>query len=215
MRFSFLTFCMLTSGIFLFSNCSKDDNGPNSSDNYSPLTVGSNWTYKYSETGSSTDTFSVTVTNKDTTINNKTYKVLSSSDGSGNNYMAKIDSNYYRFASFAGIASFEELYLKDNRAVNSSWTSSVAFTLPSSPIPLTADLTYVIKEKGISYSVNGKGYNDVIHVGVSVTVFSASFGSGEFYYAKNVGMIESSISLTPTGQSPYSSTQQLLSYEIK
>ncbi|MEJ7680618.1 MAG: hypothetical protein WKG06_22745 [Segetibacter sp.] len=74
--------------------------------------------------------YTLTVTDKDTVINSKTYKVLSSSDDSGNKYMAKIDSNYYRFASFAGIGSFEELYLKDNRPVNGTWTNSASFTLP-------------------------------------------------------------------------------------
>lgn len=216
MKTSFLSFCLMASFVFLFTECKKDDTPPaNTTANYSPLTVGSNWTYNYTEGTSSLESYTLTVTNKDTVINGKTYKVLSSSDNSGNNYLAKVDSNYYRFASFAGIGSLEELYLKDNRPVNSTWTNSASFTLPGVPVPLTADLTYLVEEKDISRGVNGKTYNNVIHINVTVNLFSGSIGGGDFYYAKDVGMIESIISLTPTGQSPYTSTQQLVSHEIK
>lgn len=206
----------MASSLFLFTQCKKDDSSPtNTTVNYSPLTVGSNWTYNYTEGVSSPVTYTLTVTDKDTAINSKTYKVLSSSDDSGNKYMAKIDSNYYRFASFPGIGSFEELYLKDNLPVNGTWKNSASFTLPGSPFPLTADLTYIVKEKGITHTVNGKSYNDVIHINVAITVFTANFGGGDFYYAKDIGMIESSINLTPPGQSPYTTSEQLVSSEIK
>ncbi len=211
-----LSFCLVASSLFLFTECKKDDTSPTDTTvNYSPLTVGSNWTYNYTEGTSSPTTFTATVTDKDTVINGKTYKVLSSSDDSGNKYMAKIDSNYYRFASFSGIGSFEELYLKDNRPVNSTWLNSTSFTLPGIPLPLTADLTYLVKEKGISYPVNGKSYSDVIHITVTVSVLTQNIGGGDFYYAKAIGLIESKISLTPTAQSAYTSMQQLVSYEIK
>lgn len=216
MKRLFLPFCLMMSFIFLFTQCKKDETTTptNQAVNYSPLTTGSNWTYNYTD-GSSSGTETVTATDKDTSINGKTYKVLSSSDNSGNKYLAKIDSNYYRFASFPPIGSFEELYLKDNLAVNGTWKNSVTFNLPPSPVPLAADLTYVIQEKGITHAVNGKTYNDVIHVHVSVSVYTIDFGGGDFYYAKDVGLIENSISLKPTGQSSYSASQQLVSYEIK
>src|SRR4028118_1305 len=114
MKSYFLSFCLIASSLFLFTQCKKDDNPliPGTSANYSPLTVGSNWTYNSTEGNSDTSSFTLTVTDKDTGINGKTYKVLSSSDGSANKYLARIDSNYYRFSSFAGIGSIEELYLK-------------------------------------------------------------------------------------------------------
>lgn len=218
MKTSFLSFCLAVCSLFLFTQCKKDESAPpqaGNTVNYSPLTVGSNWTYNYTEVGSSPETFTLTVSDKDTVIGDKTYKVLNSSDNSGNNYMARIDSNYYRFATFPGIGSFEELYLKDNRPVNSTWTDDVTFTLPGVPVPLTADLTYLIKEKGISSVVNGKTYIDVIHVNIAVTVLGANFGGGDFYYAKDIGLIDAGISLTPPGQSPYTSRQQLVSSEIR
>lgn len=216
MKISFLSFCLLASSVFLFTECKKDDTpSANTPANYSPLTVGSNWTYNYTEGTSSPDMFTLTVTDKDTVVSGKTYKVLSSSDESGNNYLAKIDSNYYRFASFPGIGSFEELYLKDNLPVNGTWRDSTSFSIPGSPVPLTADLTYFVKEKGISHIVNGKTYNDVIHINVTISVFSLSFGGGDFYYAKDVGMIANNILLTPPGEAQFTSKQELESHEIK
>src|SRR3954469_5408 len=145
MKLSFLSFCLIASFVFLFTKCKKDDTTPpTTTTNYSPLTTGSNWTYNYAEGGASPATIKLTVTDKDTSINGKTYKVLSSSDNSGDNYLAKIDSNYYRFTSFPSIGSFDELYLKDNRTVNSTWTNSVPFTLPGAG-DYNADLVYTVK----------------------------------------------------------------------
>jgi hypothetical protein len=218
MKSAFLSFCLVASSLFLFTNCSKDDDTPSTDKpaNYSPLTVGSNWTYNSTEGNGDTIPFTITVTDKDTGINGKTYKVLRSSDGSENNYLAKMDSDYYRFSSFAGIGSLEELYLKDNRPVNSTWTNSTSFTIPGGlPVPLTANLTYIVKEKGASRAVNGKTYSDVIHINVTISVIGQNFGGGDFFYAKDVGLIESSIMLTPVGQQAYSTNQVLVSYEIK
>lgn len=217
MKISFLSFCLVASSLFIFTQCKKDNSSSstNTTVNYSPLTVGSNWTYNYTDGTSSPGTFTLTVTGKDTTANGIKYNLLSSSDGSQNTYLAKVDSNYYRITAFAGIGSLQELYLKDNRPEGSTWTGSAPFTLPGVPIPLTADLTYLVKEKGITRPVNGKTYNDVIHINVAIGVLTQNFGGGDFYYAKDIGMIESNISLNPPGQAPYSSTQQLVSYEIK
>jgi hypothetical protein len=217
MKTAFLSFCLVASSLFLFTKCSKDDDSPSTdnSANYSPLTVGSNWTYNSTEGDSDTIPFTLTVTDKDTGINGKTYKVLSSSDGSANKYLAKIDSNYYRFSSFADIGNLEELYLKDNRPVNSTWTNQTSFTPPGSPLPLTADLIYVVKEKGVARVVNGKTYSDVIHINVTISVFSQNFGQGDFYYAKDIGLIENGIRLTLPDQELYTTNQVLVSHEIK
>ena len=219
MKSYFLSFCLIASSLFLFTHCSKDDDSPSTdaSANYSPLTVGSNWTYNATEGDSDTSSFTLTVTDKDTGINNKTYKVLSSSDGLENNYLAKIDSNYYRYSSFPGIGSIEELYLKDNRPLNSTWTNTASFTIPESPVPvpLTADLTYTVKEKDITHVVSGKTYNDVIHINVTISVSSLNFGQGDFYYAKDIGLIENSIRLTDPTQGMYTTNQVLVSHDIK
>lgn len=216
MKISLLSSFLLASLLFYFTQCKKNDSSPaaTATVNYSPLTVGSNWTYTYSHDTSAATTYTVTVSDKDTAINGKTYKVLNGTNGMGNTYEAKEDSNYYRFSSFAGIGSIEELYLKDNRPVNSPWTNNATFNYPGAPLPLTANLTYNITEKGISHDVNGKTYKDVIHVNVDVSVFSASIGTADFYYANGIGLIDNLIKLTPPGVQ-FISKQQLVSYQIK
>lgn len=218
MKRFYLSFCLIAASLILFTKCKKDDNPVTEAvtTNYSPLTVGSTWTYNYTQSPNPTVPYTLTVVDKDTTISGKTYKVLSSSDGSGNKYLAKVDSNYYRFATYPIIGNFEELYLKDNRDVNSTWTNSVPFTYPGIPIPLTANLTYTVKEKGGSSTVNGTAYNDVIHIRLDVSLPSpfGNVGGGDFYYAKNIGLINSIISVQAAAGS-FSSTTSLTSYTIK
>lgn len=219
MKNFFLSSCIVAASLFLFTNCSKEDSPGNvATTNYSPLTVGSFWVYSYKQNANPAVTDTLTALSKDTSINSKNYKVLGSSANIGNSYLTKIDSNYYRFASYPAIGSFEELYLKDNRDVNSPWTNTVTFNYPGVPIPLTANLTYTIKEKGISYTVAGKSYSDVIHVRLdaSIAVAGGNVGGGDFYYAKNIGLISGNILLTvATLNVTFSSTQELTAYQIK
>lgn len=219
MKISFLTFCLMASFLFLFTKCKKNDAPPTPSAtvNYSPLTAGSTWTYNYTENASPKPSFTLTVTDKDTVVYTRTYKVLTSSDATGNKYFARSDSNYYRFASFANIGNFEELYLKDNRDVNSTWTGSQTFNYSGTSVPAT--LTYMVKEKVASYPLNGTTYNDVIHIKLDIGVVlpvigSTNIGGGDFYYAKGVGLIQNSISVGALGQS-FTSTQVLTAYNIK
>ena len=128
MKAFFLPLCLIASTLFLFSKCQKkyDPSITNTTSNFGSLTPGSSWTYSIKHGESLQDTFTLTVSNKDTIINGRTYKVLNSSNGRGNTYLAKIESNYYCFNSFPGISleSFEELYLKDNVPLNSTWVDS-------------------------------------------------------------------------------------------
>ena len=218
MKTSFLSLCLIASSLFLFVKCKKDSSSPTTATvNYSPLTAGSTWTYNYTENASANLPFTLTVTGKDTVVNSRTYKVLTSSDATQNKYLAKSDSNYYRFASFANIGSFEELYLKDNRDVNGTWTATQTFNYSGSAIP--ANLTYLVKEKGVSRTVNGTVYNSVIHVRLDISVMlpiigNSNIGGGDFYYAKDIGLIENSISVGALGQT-FTSTETLTAHQIK
>lgn len=217
MKKLFLSVYMATLMMLLFSSCKKDDDTtPPASANYSPLTTGSNWTYQYVESND-TSSYELTVTGADTSINGRNYKVLAGTDGE-NSYLAKSGNDYYRFASFPniGIGGFEELYLKDNAAVNAQWKDTVNFTVQS--FPISAFLTYTLKEKGGTRSVSGKTYNNVIFVRLDISALGLNTGGGDFYYADGVGLIESNILVTPPplfGGSPYAATQKLTDHEIK
>ena len=198
--------------IVLFTQCSKDASSPVA--NYSPLTAGSNWTYKYTE-GNASSTFKLTATNRDTVANGKTYKVLTSSEGTST-YLSKVGNDYYRFAALPTIGVFEELYLMDNKAVNETWTGTTTFKYGTSDV--TANRTYTIKGKGESRTVNGKSFSNVTHVRLDISVFGFAVGGGDFYYQEGVGLIDDTISVTPPailGGQPYNSSQGIVSYEIK
>lgn len=131
MNSSFLLIYIFASSTFLITGCQKafDPNILNSTPQGNSLNEGSTLEYTYTNGTSATDTFTLTVTGKDTVINGKNYKVLNRSDGLPHNYLAKIDSDYYRYPPLVatGFKSFEELYLKDNLAVNSTWTASTRY----------------------------------------------------------------------------------------
>lgn len=218
MKSLFSSVVLLTTTCVLFlSGCKKDDAAP-ASKSFSPLTVGTNWNYNYVENGN-TSNFTVTVSNlADTTVaSGRKYKILNNSEG-GHNYLSQSGNDYYRFASFPalGIDNFEELYLKDNEAINGTWKNTTTFTLPGNPFVLTADLTYKIAEKGITRVVGANTYSNVTHVHVDFKItIAGNVGGGEFYYAEGIGLIEDQIDISVTGQPPYNSKQTLVSYEIK
>jgi hypothetical protein len=196
---------------FLFTECNKSSDTP--TQDYSPLTAGSSWTY----TSSSGTSNKLTATSKDTVAAGHTYRVLTNSAG-GNTYLGKNGNDYYRFGSLStvGINNVEELYLKDNQNVNDIWKLDQTFNAPGIPVPLTATLNYTIKSKGGSRTVSGKNFNNVIQVrlDISITVLG-SIGGGDFYYAAGVGMIENTIAINVAGQPPINETTLLTSYEIK
>ncbi|MCW3081593.1 hypothetical protein [Segetibacter sp.] len=197
----------------LLSACKKESIGDPPPDNFGPLTTGTNWTYKYTE-GTTSTNFKLTVTNRDTVANGRTYRAVTSSDGS-TTYMGKVGSDYYRFASFPGIGvnSFEELYLKDNKAVNETWTGTASFKYLGTD--LTANLNYTLKGKGESRTVNGKAFNNVTRVRLDISIFGTVVGGGDFYYQEGVGLIEDIILITVPGAQAYTSKQEVVSYEIK
>ena len=215
MKKPLLSISFVASVLLLFTGCSKDDSPSSAATDFSPSTSGSNWNYRYTE-GATVKTFKMTAI-KDTTINSKAYKIYTN-DLIDTTYMGKSGNDYYRFQSFPalGLNNFEELYLKDNLEVNGTWSSSTAIKYSGYDIPVT--LYDTIKGKGETRIVEGKTYNDVTHVklGIVTTIFG-NIGGGDFYYAKGVGLIDNNISVTPPANlgARYSSSQTLLSYEIK
>ncbi|MBD0293932.1 MAG: hypothetical protein ICV84_01835 [Flavisolibacter sp.] len=198
--------------VVLVLGCKKSNEDNNNTIDYSPLTTGSSWTYQ-SNGGTS---YTLTVTGKDTVALARTYKVLNNSSGP-NIYRAKSGSDYYQFAVIPGLGinGFELLYLKDNQAVNTSWQNNQVLNVPNVPLPLVATFNYTLKEKGIARTVNTKAYSDVIHIRLDVSVAGiGSLGGGDFYYANKVGMIESSLSLSYSGQ-VINQTDILTAYTIK
>lgn len=184
-----------------FSACGKKDStttNPPTADTYINTNTGSSWTYHEDDssaaTPKSTD-YTLISTSTDTTINVRKYHVYSYSYG-GSQYLNLSGNDYYQFDSIPGSGgvTLERLYLKDNSPKGTSWSQSVNLAVPGLPITIPLTITNTIAEKGISITVNGVPYNNVIHV--TATISSASIpaasltSSIDSYYTQNYGLIE-------------------------
>lgn len=185
----------------VLSSCSKnDDNEDNSpSENYLHTTAGSTWNYRTIDntTPGTPEDYTRTSTNKDTTINGKSYHVYSNSSTGESEYNTKVGNDYFIFQALPdelGGTNVENLYLKANASVNSSWNQS--YPIDVMGFSISATVTNKITEKGISRTVNGVVYNNVIHVKTDIAISGLPPGTVTFttdihqYYAPRVGLIE-------------------------
>lgn len=161
---------------------------------YQPLSSGSYW--KYTITGGFPDEQTQTLSGKTTGINNKTYyevNIVSKSYGNSPGYF-NTDNGIYKMRASTLIKGLtvELTYLDANKAVGETWTASMTDNGQVNGVP--ARVLGKIIEKGISHTVLGKNYSDVIHTQVDVQYdmggFS-SYSSYQMYIAKGVGIIES------------------------
>lgn len=208
----FKMFLVAASTLTLFTNCSKDHEPTPTSENFSPLTVNSTWTYKNTP-GS---TFTLTATNRDTVALGLSFRVLTNSAGA-NNYLAKSGNNYYRFGAIPELSlnGVKVLYLKDNVAVNGTWDTTITVAVTGfGTVPVT--LKYTIKEKSTTRVVGTKTFTNVTFVRLDLSVpFPVTLGGGDFYYAEGIGLIQSEVNVTVPGQAPYVQSQILTDYSIK
>jgi hypothetical protein len=193
-------FIVLCSG-----NCKKNGTNPPAADqgDYQPLTPGSEWNYTVTG-GASAGSYKLTVLNRDSSVNGRSFRVFSNTAGS-NEYYNKTGSDYFRFAAPAELNNqqIELLYLKDNLAKGQTWaeTKTVRINFSGTLVNVTAQFTYTVADKGIEHVVNGVTFKDVIKLTV-VPVFTA-FGSNipiqsssiQYFYARKVGLINNIIAL--------------------
>ncbi len=191
-------FALCTMAIFTVS-CKKDDPAPPvdpGATKFMTLTAGASWNYETIDNLlSSTSTFTRTSTNRDSTINGKSYHVFTNSNGNSD-YYAISGNDYLNYASLtAPLDPVEFLYLKDNVAVGGNWSQSVPVSVPGLPFPLTATVTNTVLEKGGSLVVNGTTYTNVIKVktdisvaGIPASAISTNINS---YFAPKFGQIKS------------------------
>lgn len=201
MRFPHL-FGLLLAG-FLVASCKKSNNTPPAPAPYLTINSGSTWQYRQTNVSTSTSTdYTLTATNRDTAIGTRNYRVFTNSLGGNNSYFAQNGSDYYTFRTLGGAlgaSAIENLYLKDNAAVGTSWTENVSLNVPGAPFAIPITVTYRIEEKGINRTVNGNAYTDVIRVKTSLTSSiippSGLVTDIEDFYARRVGAIESKVNI--------------------
>lgn len=192
---------VLIACVLSFASCSKkDDTGtkpPEAPAAFVNTNAGSTWTYHEDNASSGTivsSDYTITSTNRDSAISSKKYHVYSYSYG-GSQYLNLSGHEYYQYDSIplAGGIALERLYLKDDAAAGASWSQDVSIAVPGILIPIPLKVTNTIAEKGISRTVKGVEYKDVIHVSTSLSsglIPSGLTSSIDSYFAPKYGLIE-------------------------
>lgn len=192
-------FSALTACILLIS-CQNDDTPDQPTppaETYMNMNAGSRWNYELinNSTPPTTTTYTVTSTNRDTTITGKTYHIYTNSSTSASEYYRISGGDHYTYESLPaelGGAKVENLYLKAGAAVNTTWSQLETVNFQS--IPLAVTVTHKIEAKGLAKTVNGISYTNVIHVSTSISVAGVPPTSLvtdiDSYYAPNHGLIE-------------------------
>lgn len=198
-----LMYAIAIAAVITGSSCSKDDDNPTTPAAYMPKTANSTWNYttrSYAPTPA-TGSYTLTATNKDTTINSKTYRVFTNSGGP-NDYYAQVGTDYYQLGSIAALGTqrAEILFLKD-AAAGTTWSETQSVTIPGVPVPVSVPVNYQIVKKGFDTTINGKAFTDVTHVKTVLGAVNLNIGGFpvpvtqssnlNFYYARGVGRIYS------------------------
>ena len=193
------TFLPILALLLTATACKKSDSIPTVVlAKYLSTSSGSTWNYRLlnNVTGSITN-YVLASTNRDTTINGKAYHVFTNSNTGVNEYYLVSGNDYYAFRTLGltlANAQLEDLYLKDNSPVGTSWAQTVNLTVPGVPLPVPVTVTYTIQEKGMSKTVNGIVYTDVIHISGVITsslIPAASLTTDiQNYFARKYGFIE-------------------------
>ena len=173
---------------------------------YFPRTANSNWTYEID--GNVNDTLlRVAIAPTHTAMGNtwnifgETIDASQGFDSSG--YYRKAANDYYEYLDFGGFFNLDNanwgqyIFLKDNQAVGSSWTSAdISGTANATPITLRIKVTVV--QKDASITVKGTAYPNTIvtedrveqFVANTWTDISSFVGYFRTYYSRNIGMIK-------------------------
>ncbi len=188
-------------------SCKKETTAPVTEPSlYMSLTANSTWNYELTNNLTTlSQNYTLSSTNRDSTINGKAYHIFTKNNGGANEYYYISGNDYYTFQNLpATLISnpIENIYLKDNAVLNISWSQS--FVITASGIPLTINIINAITEKGISKTVNGNVYNNVIHISsaLSVSVLGVPLPAGavtsdiQSYYAEKYGLIQSKTKIT-------------------
>jgi len=188
------------------TNPGQPGGGGTSSGDYFPMAVGNTWNYTHDAS---------LVLGSSQVINGKTYFKETNSFFTGaaewpdlEEFVAKQNGNYYVAVKSAPgaehpIETQEIIILKDNLNVGGTWNSSMVLTHTDEEggiSVITINTDYVIQEKGISMTVNGVNYENVIKVksvGTSEFTYNGEpFGdepevsSEEMWFAKDIGIIK-------------------------
>lgn len=170
-----------------------------SADVYMNVAAGSTWQFALTDNiASKTTNYTLTSTAKDTTISSRQYHVYTNTPAGTSEYYLISGGDYYTYRDLGvnlGNNKVEILYLKDNIAAGTNWDQSFSLTVFPPPLPqIHATISNTVVDKGISRTVNGVTYSNVIHI--KSTLSSSDIPAANLtsdinnYYAPKVGVIE-------------------------
>jgi len=180
---------------------------------YYPRTANSNWSYEFDD--SATDTLFRKVITPTKSAMGNTYNIfLETADASGgfdsSGYFRRNGGDYYQYLDVGFVFDLNEsiwgeyIFLKDNVAVNTSWTSGVfsgSYTYADSSgthtVPIKVRVKETIQQKDVSVTVNSIAYPFTI---VVKEEYEYSFDAGTTWnlsdvyainnYTRGVGLIK-------------------------
>ena len=177
---------------------------PTPSNDYWPTAINNSWTLQ--QNGTNLAPMKIVSTQ---TINGNSYYKFATQSGNGatnNNFLRKSSGSYFLRTSDTSLnisgltgtqTGFEFIVLKDNLAVNGTWSGTYDQTTTYTGIPAitqTTDYTGTILAKDVTETVNGVTYNNVIKLNIhqeTTSTGSLSIVNTEYWFAKNVGIIRS------------------------
>ena len=191
-------------------------------DTYMPVSKNSYWKYKL--TGIFPGETTLTCTGTSRTVNGLSCIVFTSTStstpGTAEGFFAIKDHNYYTIQKGVSPntgAAFDInfLYLNDTASVGYNWNYKAG-----QGNGYTAYLDGTIMEKGITMTVEGKTYKDVIHTEIELQydipmVGILTFATYDYYVAKNVGIIKLDSEGNPVLSPGTQSFMDLIEYSVK
>lgn len=210
------------------SNPNNPNNPGTSSGDYWPRAINNEWVFE--QTGTSDLTYKMVGTD---IFNTQTYyrfdpiSVNGSSTSAtgavawlnknGGNYNLKYDDIVIDVGGFTGtITGFEVLLLKDDLAINQTWTGSYTQTTTYTGIPAitqTTNYTGTILAKDVTETVDGETYTNVLKsklVQTTNIAGNSTVTSTEYWFSKDVGPIK----IVTTSQGSTASESILIDYTL-
>ena len=179
---------------------------PCKSCSYIPWCNGSVYTYVDTTMGTGTTSITTLTIIKDTTIDGKIFQKFANpgADGYYNCTDGVSTLIAYNVPSSGGpVIKVEQTELKANEGAGATWSNSM-----NNGLGQNVDYNYKIAGKGLSKTVLGVDYTNVIQVHLTISMTAPVIGTlvvgeADYYYANNVGLIDNVIYTTnPFGGPP-------------
>lgn len=205
------------------TSCKKSNdsvNNPESRDSFQPVTKDSYWKYKV--TGMFNFESSIKATGKSTVLNGINYSIMSATGGSvkADSYYGFRDGSY--FTRVQGVepnsgATFDlnMLYMKDNAKPGDKWTNDAG-----QGNGFAAKTPGEVIATGLTMTVAGKTYKDVVHTRVILQYILPEIGTVnsayyDYYVVKGIGVIRVDVNTSSDPEFDPLSVSELVEYQIK